>query len=1110
MVLKELRYLLLMVVLNCFYAIEIAAQESTDEFGKNRVQYKHFNWQYYSSDNFDVYFYEEGKENARKAAEFLEGEYDRITQDVLGYALYSKAKIFIYNSVSDLQQSNIGINDKSITSSGQTDFVKPQVEVAHSGSEVEFKQELIYKVSKLLIRDMMYGGSLTEMFQSSYLFNLPDWVIEGGARYITWGWSVEMDDYMRDYFKHKKFKKLGKLSGEESGVVGQSIWNYIAENYGRNNISNILNLTRINRSEQNSIIYTLGVTYDRFIEEWRAFYTTMSEQVDNNYQAPNEGSAILGSNNRGYIYSQVKLSPNGGLLAYSTNFNGKYEVLIRDVTSGQEKSVVKGGYKVINQEIDKESPLLSWKDNNTLGVVNVVKGDYQLIMHDVGSGRSQRRSLGRITQVNDLEFHENGKVAIVSAESGGQNDLFLLSMGKNSLRRITNDTYDDVNPRFIPGTNNIVFSSNRTNDTLKRETVKLKELDTNFNLFILDLDSLSSVVTRITNTLSHDIKPIPQDSTVVYYISDQKGIYNLYKYELGTNLYTQVSKFSKSIKQYDINFRKNSLVYVMTDSGSDQIFYHSNFDLNQSNFTVPTRRQEVKQALFVSERIRERRQRELERLEETEGVEEQTQDTLKQDLLQPVDSLDVLDEEDTGVIDTGDFVFDTEVEKEDNTGVIDTDNYVFDTEALEEMREEEEETSVLQNFRSLARETEITGPYNYESRVGFDNIIFSWIIDPLIGFGIQAEVTVNDLLENHKFYGGVLATTDLRSGGYYGEYHYLKDRLDYHAGFRRRTLFRSINDPTVDYDMKYIMNRVEVGVSYPLNIRSRIGLSPFYAGTRSFDLDPDKLSYPPGTTGVPEAADTQRDYLGVRVEYVYDNTVVNGLNFDGTRLRAFFEHHEGMGDSDLNFNTFKLDLRHYRKIHRDLIFAGRLYYARSFGNDPKDFLFGGMSNWLFNDTENENNPGDPLYDPVDADNSDILFVEFVTNMRGFDYNKFSGNNALLFNAELRFPIVKFFNSSGPIASNFFRNLQLIGFYDLGSAWTGNSPLADENSLNTEIVQAGNFTARINNFGSAWLASYGTGVRTVLLGYYLKFDVAWPIEDYEVRSPKFYFTLGYDF
>ena len=36
-------------------------------------------------------------------------------------------------------------------------------------------------------------------------------------------------------------------------------------------------------------------------------------------------------------------------------------------------------------------------------------------------------------------------------------------------------------------------------------------------------------------------------------------------------------------------------------------------------------------------------------------------------------------------------------------------------------------------------------------------------------------------------------------------------------------------------------------------------------------------------------ADTQRDYVGGKFEYVYDNTVVSGLNFLGTRAKASFE-----------------------------------------------------------------------------------------------------------------------------------------------------------------------------------------------------------------------------
>ena len=899
------------------------AQESIADFGKNRVQYKSFNWQYYSSDNFDIYYYEGGKNNAREAAEYLESEYDRITQDVLGYALYSKAKVFIYNSVADLQQSNVGVNENNFAASGQTEFVKPQVEVAYPGNAVDFKQELIFQVSRLLIRDMMYGGSLTDMFQSAYLFNLPDWVIDGAALYVTYGWSVEMDDYMRDYFRNKKFKKLGKLTEEEAAIVGQSIWNYIAENYGVNNISNVLNLTRINRSEQNSIIYTLGITFNRFIDEWKAYYLNMANNVSASYQSPSEAFAVNGLNSKGNLYHQVKFSPNGNLMAYSVNFKGKYDVIVRDLSTGNEEKVLTGGYKVINQEIDNEIPLISWKDNNTLGVINVEKGIYQLVMIDIGSGALQKRPLDKITQIKYLKFHDRGRSAVVSADSRGQNDLFLLSLSKNTLRRITNDPYDDLHPSFLPGTDKIIFASNRTNDTIKRGKVKLEELGDNYNLFIIDLDSSNQVLQRVTNTLSRDVMPVAVDEETIYYLSDQKGIFNLYKYDLANKLYTQVSKFSSSIKQYDINVEKGGMAYVMTYKGKDQLFNQGNFNLNQNNFTPQTKRQEIQQALFISERIRERRERELAELEQ-----QQPQDDITDLLIQPTDSIQA----------------DTVKTEDQVTDIIDTDDYVFDTEVLEEVEESQERqpSSILQNFRTLARESEINGPFPYQPRVGFDNIVFSWVIDPLIGFGIQAEVQVNDLLENHKFYGGVLATTDLRSGSYYGEYHYLKDRLDYHARFSRRTVFRTVNDPTIDYDIKYIMNKVEVGVSYPLNVRSRIRVSPFYVGTRSFDLDPSKLALPPNTPGgPPPPADTQRDYVGGKLEYVYDNTVVSGLNFLGTRAKASIEHFQNFGDGDLNFNNFKIDVRHYHKIHRELIFAGRLYYARSFGNDPKNFLLGG-------------------------------------------------------------------------------------------------------------------------------------------------------------------------
>ena len=40
-----------------------------------------------------------------------------------------------------------------------------------------------------------------------------------------------------------------KIQGDQAGILGQAIWNYIAIKYGVSNISNILNLTRIMHKE---------------------------------------------------------------------------------------------------------------------------------------------------------------------------------------------------------------------------------------------------------------------------------------------------------------------------------------------------------------------------------------------------------------------------------------------------------------------------------------------------------------------------------------------------------------------------------------------------------------------------------------------------------------------------------------------------------------------------------------------------------------------------------------------------------------------------------------------------------------------------------------------
>jgi hypothetical protein len=1118
------------------FVMPATAQTDQSEFGKNRVQYKNFNWRYYSSDNFDIYFYDEGQENALIAAKFLEKEFERIT-DIIGYAPYSKTKIFLYNSNKDLLQSNVGVGGKKYTVGGQTDFVKSQVEIGYPGTMSAFKNELVRQISEMLISDMMFGGSLTDMFQSAYLMSLPSWFIQGAARYIAEGWSIPMDDFIREQFQEEKNVKLNRLTGEEAALAGQSVWNFIAVRYGKSSISNILNLTRIIRNEESSIVNTLGIPYRLFLRQWTSYYSEMAVQVDQNYQYPAKENRLRRKNRKKFSYNQVAFSPDGTFLAYSENYKGKYKVKILNVKTGKNRTVHTSGYKVIDQDYDTDVPLLNWSNNQTLGIVGYDRGSNYLWLYNVGAKSKRTVNLRRFNQIKSLDFNLNGRLAVMSADVNGQNDLFYFNPNRNSLRRITNDIYDDLHPKFIPGTNKIVFSSNRPEDSLYYQDIPAKEvelnneIDDNFNIFVYSGDDTDSLLTRLTNTVSRDIKPVPQDEKTIYYLSDQRGIYNIFKFDLKDSLFNQVTNYALSVQDFDINFKNKRLAFIMLSEEDDYPYLESSFSLDQNIFTPKTQRQEVVQARMISQRLSQNR----EKLQD-QGITDSTKlqpegfrvtedeidslivnipDSLGDDQNDDVIVLPLADSllADENVVDTEDYIFDSQSDTlPTGEQIIDTDNYAFDLPTAQEQDEDISTdnfqfdrddsgigNSFLARYRRLQRETRIDGPIPYETRFSADNIVTSLTVDPLRKFGFNIQVQMNDMLENHRFYGGLVQYTDLQSGNIYAEYEYLKHRIDFKARYERDGISLPSDDERVN--QKYTKNRFLFGALLPLSVASRLEFNPFYTNTYFIDL-----------SQINSSVEDTNHFGGINTGFVFDNTLVTGLkNFEGTRLRAFFTHYQGLNDPALSFSNIELDLRHYQKLFRDVTLATRVFYGNFFGSNAQSYLLGGMNNWLFQQFETYEDPEDnPLAIQRGVDNSNILFTQF-TDMRGFNFNKFNGTDVLTFTAELRLPIVRFFYR-GPIASNFFRNLEFVGFYDVGSSWTGNSPFSEENSLNTEVIDDGGpFRAELRNFKNPWLQSYGAGVRTVLLGYYLKLDLAYPIEDNIVADrPRLFLTLGYDF
>ncbi|MFM7858867.1 MAG: translocation protein TolB, partial [Flammeovirgaceae bacterium] len=437
---------------------------------------------------------------------------------------------------------------------------------------------------------------------------------------------------------------------------------------------------------------------------------------------------------------------------------------------------------------------------------------------------------------------------------------------------------------------------------------------------------------------------------------------------------------------------------------------------------------------------------------------------------------------------------------------INTDDYVFEEEAVKAKQPSETFLTRYLKARDVSR---VTGPYPYTPKFSYENLVSSFVIDPLRGWSFRLETQMNDMLENYRIYGGIQAAFDFKSGDVYGEFQYLPKRVDFSVRFDRKVIFWQPPNRNrfTDESQKYSFQKIEFGASYPISVRSRVTFKPFVGYTQFLD----RGYVQPRSASTPLRETENQFYTGGRLEAVYDNSLTTGMNIiEGTRGKIGGVLYIANGNHTKNFSQLYADVRHYQKIYKEIVLAVRGYAGSFFGSSPKNFALGGMDNWIGNQF-NYTGTLNPLVSTEGTYNENLLFVEFATSLRGFDYGTLYGNSVALANAEMRVPLVRAL-SSAPITSSFFRNLQLTAFYDIGSSWTGPIPLDNESNGRMRIIGGGNnpFEVSIKEYLNPWLYSYGLGFRSIILGYYLKVDVAWPTENFIVKNPRAYVTLGFDF
>ncbi|WP_052732550.1 PD40 domain-containing protein [Hymenobacter terrenus] len=1071
----------------------VQAQTAQEPFGRVRIQYKQFQWKQLTTQNFVVMYYDGGEASARRAADYAEKELQRITA-LIGYYPYSKTTMLFYNSVGDLRQSNIGLTaTQQQINGGETPLARmSKVQIAFGGQETEFKRVLSTQITEVLLNDMMYGGSLKEVLQSSYLLQLPDWFIGGASAYAAEGWSVEMDGFMRDMSKqYPTGTRTAPFFLRSSTLAGQSIWNYVAERYGYTTIQNILNLTRITRDVEVGFSSSLNVPFKVFLKDWLTYYRELNGQPTATLVEPDKKFRQGGRNRHADVFSQPIMSPNGQLVAYAQNEQGRYRVVVVNRDGTHRHTLSRGGHKTPDQQIETRLPVLAWRGNSQVAVAEMSRGEMTLHLRDA-DGRGLLRRMGEAIrfsrptslfaaydQVLSMSYSPDGKALVYSAVRDGQNDIYLLRAGSRKPEQLTNDLFDDVQPVFLPGGQGIVFSSNRYLDSAGRaRPATFQNVVNNYDLFVYHLDQRAIPVETLVSTISNETRPRAISDDEILYLGEESGVRALYRYSLKTKQRTPLTNWLPNTQDFDYSPLTSALVFVAPAQARDILYLYPEYPLPAALPLVKTARQQTLEDRSAPPRT-------AAPAKPTDAAATATAPQTPA----PASTAGTVPADSTAT------PFPAGPKRGKANEAVNISDYQFEEDEPAQpsptKRRRFTPTAASTAAQAQATAPQQTGPFRYDTRFMADNVSTALFVDPLLGLGLQFRAALTDVLENQRIDASLFGLFDLRTSNIRASYTNLTHRYDWSISYQKQAYFFDIANGRYRYGRHEIAPTIAYPLTHNLSVRG---------GPRYVNISRTRL------IDVSTADDQNYNYLGYNSELVFDNSVATGVNMVvGTRLKASFSSQKSLKNKELNFDKLVIDLRHYQKISRSIVWANRASYGQFFGARPQIFRIGGMDNWLNADYEGSRFL--PDYSAPDQ----VFNQEFVTNLRGFDYSTRTGPRYLVFNSELRIPIVQYF-ARKPIYSGFFRNLQIVGFADAGTAYSGTNPFGTDNSANTQpVFPPGNyFSATVINFRNPFLIGYGVGARTTLLGFYGKADVAWGQEDYVTKGPKFYFTLGYDF
>src|SRR5882757_4700029 len=420
------------------------AQLGSVEFGKNRLQFKKFKWEYYQTENFNSYYYENGEPLAKYVAQLAEKELPDI-EGFVEYGLQRRANIVVYNSFNDMEQSNIGLSLDWQTTGGITKLVNNKVLVYYTGDHANLRRQVRSGIARILLDNILFGDDLGEFAANQALLDLPKWLTDGYVDYAAENWSTDLDDQLKSAILSGNYRNFYQLAFEKPLLAGHAFWYYIAERYKKENVTYFLYLARVYRNLNNA---SNRIAKKKFKAVLADFMTYQEDKYDKDIRGRRNQPKgnIQNTENVDNDHKFFKYSPNPAprsqTYAIVEYKKGMYEVVLYENFLNR-KVLLKNGIRMYENQINPNYPLIAWDGKgNNLAVVYSHEGKIQLFVYDLlARYKKVKQEIPDFDQVQDMKFMLDKNTLLFSAVRKGQSDIYVYKIDKGTIEPAQNRRY---------------------------------------------------------------------------------------------------------------------------------------------------------------------------------------------------------------------------------------------------------------------------------------------------------------------------------------------------------------------------------------------------------------------------------------------------------------------------------------------------------------------------------------------------------------------------------------------------------------------------------------------------------------------------------------------